>query len=109
MRIILQLLGWCFQALFQLVTWFFQALFWLLSLLATSLWGLISPRPKGSEFPERTERRSYDYRGYKGHLFQLQSGICNGCEVRFPERNLTIDHIVPLKWGGSNEEVVREN
>ena len=33
------------------------------------------------------------YRTYKHTLFGLQEGKCNGCEVLFPFRNMTIDHI----------------
>ena len=35
-------------------------------------------------------------------LYQKQSGVCEGCGIKFPERNLEIDHIVPLARGGPN-------
>ena len=35
------------------------------------------------------------YKTYKHTLFGLQEGKCNGCEVLFPFRNMTIDHIMP--------------
>ena len=43
------------------------------------------------------------YRSYKHTLYGLQEGKCNGCEVLFPFRNLTIDHIVPRSKGGTND------
>lgn len=42
------------------------------------------------------------YRSYKHTLFGLQEGKCNGCEVLFPFRNMTIDHIIPRSTGGSD-------
>ena len=42
------------------------------------------------------------YRTYKHTLFGLQEGKCNGCEVLFPFRNMTIDHIFPRSRGGSD-------
>ena len=35
------------------------------------------------------------FRSHKHTLFGLQEGKCNGCEVLFPFRNMTIDHIIP--------------
>ena len=42
------------------------------------------------------------YRTYKHTLFGLQEGKCHGCEVLFPFRNMTIDHILPRSRGGSD-------
>ena len=42
------------------------------------------------------------YKTYKHTLFGLQEGKCNGCEVLFPFRNMTIDHIIPRSRGGSD-------
>ena len=42
------------------------------------------------------------YKTYKHTLFGLQEGKCNGCEVLFPFRNMTIDHIRPRSRGGSD-------
>ena len=39
---------------------------------------------------------------YKHTLFGLQEGKCNGCEMLFPFRNMTIDHIIPRSRGGSD-------
>ena len=43
------------------------------------------------------------FRSYKHTLFGLQEGKCNGCEVLFPFRNMTIDHILPRSKGGTND------
>ena len=43
------------------------------------------------------------YRSYKHTLFGLQEGKCNGCEVLFPFRNMTIDHIIPRSRGGMDD------
>ena len=43
------------------------------------------------------------YRSYKHTLFGLQEGKCNGCEVLFPFRNMTIDHIMPRSRGGTDD------
>ena len=40
------------------------------------------------------------YRSYKHTLFGIQEGKCNGCQVLFPFRNMTIDHIIPRSRGG---------
>ena len=42
------------------------------------------------------------YKTYKHTLFGLQEGKCNGCEVLFPFRNMTIDHIMPRSRGGTD-------
>ena len=43
------------------------------------------------------------YRSYKHTLFGLQEGKCKGCEVLFPFRNMTIDHIIPRSRGGTDD------
>ena len=43
------------------------------------------------------------YKSYKHTLFGLQEGKCNGCEVLFPFRNMTIDHIIPRSRGGTDD------
>lgn len=43
------------------------------------------------------------YQSYKHTLYGLQEGKCNGCEVLFPFRNLTIDHITPRSKGGTDD------
>ena len=39
----------------------------------------------------------------KAHLYAEQKGKCNGCEVKFPARNMTVDHIKPFSKGGSDK------
>ena len=46
------------------------------------------------------------YKTYKHTLFGLQEGKCNGCEVLFPFRNMTIDHIFPRSRGGTNDRII---
>ena len=43
------------------------------------------------------------YKTYKHTLFGLQEGKCTGCEVLFPFRNMTIDHIIPRSKGGTED------
>ena len=43
------------------------------------------------------------YKTYKHTLFGLQEGKCTGCEVLFPFRNMTIDHIIPRSRGGTDD------
>ena len=38
----------------------------------------------------------------KAHLYSEQKGKCNGCGVKFPARNMTVDHIKPFSQGGSD-------
>ena len=39
---------------------------------------------------------------YKHTLFGIQEGKCNGCQVLFPFRNMTVDYIVAKSKGGTN-------
>lgn len=39
----------------------------------------------------------------KEFLFERQKGKCAGCEVKFPMRNMTVDHIKPFSKGGSEK------
>ena len=39
----------------------------------------------------------------KAHLYAEQKGKCNGCAVKFPARNMTVDHIKPFSQGGSDK------
>ena len=48
-----------------------------------------------------------DYRTHKHTLYGHQEGICAGCKVLFPIRNLTIDHIVARSKGGSDHLAAR--
>ena len=48
----------------------------------------------------QVERRRY--RSYKHTLFGFQEGKCDGCDVLFRFRNMTIDHIHPRSKGGTD-------
>ncbi len=39
----------------------------------------------------------------KEFLYDRQKGKCNGCKVKFPMRNMTVDHIKPFSKGGSDK------
>lgn len=41
-------------------------------------------------------------RTHKHTLFGLQEGLCGGCGIFFPFRNLTIDHKIPRSKGGTD-------
>ena len=59
------------------------------------------------DFPKRTDIKEEDItkKTTKERLFKDQNKKCNGCEVVFEMRNLTIDHIIPReKNGGSHYE-----
>ena len=43
-----------------------------------------------------------NYRSHKHTLYGIQEGICVGCQVFFPFRNMTIDHIIPESKGGTD-------
>ena len=45
-----------------------------------------------------------NYRTHRHTLYGRQEGICNGCLVHFPFRNLTVDHVVPQSKGGTDHE-----
>ena len=38
----------------------------------------------------------------KRTLYGKQEGVCNGCRILFPYRNLTVDHVVPQSRGGGD-------
>ena len=65
--------------------------------MAAFLLALLAKRTNTS-----SKRVVMDYKQYRPKLFEQQGGICNGCKVKFPERNFTVDHIVPLKEGGTD-------
>ena len=53
--------------------------------------------------PKRTDMGLLPpYQTHKHTLFGVQEGICAGCEILFPFRNFTIDHIVPRAKGGTD-------
>ena len=56
-----------------------------------------------TDVPRRTDLGELpNYRTHRHTLYGRQEGVCNGCLVHFPFRNLTVDHIVPQSHGGSD-------
>ena len=55
------------------------------------------------DIPKRSEKLP-NYTTHKHQLYGKQEGICNGCKSHFPFRNMTVDHIVPQKHGGTDHE-----
>lgn len=55
-----------------------------------------------TDMPRRTDQGKIpNYRTHKHELYGRQEGRCI-CNVHFPFRNFTIDHIIPQSKGGSN-------
>ena len=55
------------------------------------------------DIPKRTDLGKLpSYRTHKHQLFGKQEGRCRGCRVAFQFRNLTVDHVVPQRHGGSD-------
>ena len=55
------------------------------------------------DVPARTDLGDVpNYRTHKHTLYGRQEGICAGCQMMFPFRNMTIDHIVPQSKGGTD-------
>ena len=56
-----------------------------------------------TNFPARTDLGNLpSYRTHKHTLYGRQEGLCAGCRVLFPFRNLTIDHVVARVRGGND-------
>ena len=56
-----------------------------------------------TDIPRRTDLGLIpSYRTQKHTLFGKFEGICQGCLISFPFRNLTIDHIIPTSRGGTD-------
>ena len=56
-----------------------------------------------NEPPRRTDLGPLpDYRTHRHRLYGEQEGICAGCAVHFPFKNLTVDHILPRSRGGTD-------
>ena len=56
-----------------------------------------------TDIPRRTDQG--DLPSYKTHrhtLYGRQEGVCGGCQVMFPFRNMTVDHVVPQSKGGND-------
>ncbi len=61
------------------------------------------PMAHRTDIPNRTDLGKLpNYRTHKHTLFGKQEGDCAGCQIAFPFRNFTIDHIVPRSKGGSD-------
>lgn len=56
-----------------------------------------------TDIPKRSEKLP-NYTTHKHQLYGKQEGVCNGCKSHFPFRNMTVDHIVPQKHGGTDHE-----
>ncbi len=55
------------------------------------------------DIPSRTDHGSLpSYKTHRHTLYGRQEGVCGGCQVMFPFRNMTVDHIVPQSKGGSD-------
>ena len=55
------------------------------------------------DIPRRTDLGQLpNYKTHMHTLFGKQEGLCTGCNIMFPFRNFTIDHIVPQSKGGSD-------
>ena len=55
------------------------------------------------DIPRRTDLGELpNYRTYKHTLYGHQEGHCGGCQVMFPFRNMTVDHVVAQAKGGSD-------
>ena len=55
------------------------------------------------DIPRRTDLGEIpNYRTHKHTLYGRQEGTCAGCNVMFPFRNMTIDHIVPQSKSGTD-------
>ena len=65
--------------------------------------GLFGQVVARTDVPKRTDLGELpNYRTHRHTLYGRQEGICNGCLVLFPFRNLTVDHIVSQSKGGSD-------
>ena len=56
-----------------------------------------------TDIPRRTDQGGLpNYKTHRHTLYGRQEGICGGCQVMFPFRNMTIDHVVAQSRGGSD-------
>ena len=56
-----------------------------------------------TDIPRRTDLGELpNYRTHKHQLFGRQEGHCAGCNIFFPFRNFTVDHIIPQSKGGTD-------
>ena len=67
--------------------------------------GLFYKGAHRTDIPKRTDLRKvpkYNSLANRKYLYAEQIGYCHGCENHFEMRNLTIDHIVPQAFGGTD-------
>ncbi len=65
--------------------------------------GLLQQITARDDYPQRTDMSDIPpVRTHKHALYGHQEGICGGCEIHFPFRNLTIDHKIPRSKGGTD-------
>ena len=56
-----------------------------------------------TDIPRRTDIDApKNYRQNKHVLYGQQEGLCAGCEMHFPFRNFTVDHMIPRSRGGTD-------
>ncbi len=56
-----------------------------------------------TDIPRRTDLGDLqNYRTHRHTLYGRQEGVCVGCHVMFPFRNMTVDHIVAQSRGGGD-------
>ena len=56
-----------------------------------------------TDIPQRTDIDApKNYRQNKHVLYGQQEGLCAGCEMHFPFRNFTVDHLIPRSRGGTD-------
>jgi len=56
-----------------------------------------------TDVPARTDFGGLpNYRTHRHTLYGRQEGVCGGCQVLFPFRNMTVDHMVPRAKGGQD-------
>ena len=56
-----------------------------------------------TDIPSRTDHGPLpSYKTHRHTLYGRQEGMCSGCHVMFPFRNMTVDHVVAQSKGGSD-------
>ena len=56
-----------------------------------------------TDIPRRTDQGDLpNYKTHRHTLYGRQEGICTGCQVMFPFRNMTVDHVIPQSKGGTD-------
>ena len=55
------------------------------------------------DIPARTDQGGLpNYKTHRHTLYGRQEGICTGCQVMFPFRNMAVDHVIPQSKSGSD-------